>query len=61
MDKNTIIVVETIVDFAKKLGIKTVAEYVHSSVIMDVVKGLGIDYAQGFYIDEPSIAPKRIL
>jgi EAL domain-containing protein (putative c-di-GMP-specific phosphodiesterase class I) len=61
VDKNTLIVVETIVAFAKKLGIKTVAEYVHSSVIMDVVKGLGIDYAQGFYIDEPSIAPKRTL
>jgi len=58
-DKNAFIVVETIVDFAKKLGIKTIAEYVHSSVIMDVVKNLGVDFSQGFYIDEPSIAPKK--
>ncbi len=55
VDKPTLLVVETIVDFARKLGIKTIAEYVHSSVVMDQVKELGIDYAQGFYIDEPRI------
>jgi diguanylate cyclase (GGDEF)-like protein len=55
VDKNSLLVVETIVQFAKKLGIKTIAEYVHSSVVMDRVKELGIDFSQGFYIDEPSI------
>jgi len=55
VDKNAFLVVETIVRFAKKLGIKTIAEYVWSSTVMDVVKELGIDYSQGFYIDEPSI------
>jgi diguanylate cyclase (GGDEF)-like protein len=49
----SLIVVETIVEFAKRLGIKTIAEYVHSSVVMERVKELGIDYSQGFYIDEP--------
>ena len=48
-------VVESIVHFAKKFEIKTVAEYVHSSTVMDKVKELGIDYSQGFYIDKPSI------
>ena len=52
-DKNAQIVVETIVDFAKKLGIKTVAEYVHSSTVLSVVQRMGIDYSQGFYIDKP--------
>ncbi|WP_297431679.1 EAL domain-containing protein [Sulfurimonas sp.] len=42
-------------NFAKKLGMKTIAEYVHSSVVMDKVISLGIDYSQGFYIDEPSL------
>ena len=56
VDKTSYIVVETIVAFAKKLGIKTIAEYVHSSVVMDKVKELGIDFSQGFYIDEPSIS-----
>ncbi|QOY50903.1 EAL domain-containing protein [Candidatus Sulfurimonas baltica] len=55
VDENSLLVVETIVEFAKKLGIKTIAEYVHSSVIMDKVKELGVDYSQGFYIDEPSV------
>ena len=55
VDKNSLLVVETIVEFAKKLGIKTIAEYVHSSIVMDKVRELGIDYSQGFYIDEPSI------
>jgi diguanylate cyclase (GGDEF)-like protein len=54
VDDTAFIVVETIVNFAKKLNIKTIAEYVHSSVVMDKVKELGIDYSQGFYIDQPS-------
>jgi len=57
VDDASLIVVDTIVQFAKRLGIKTVAEYVHSSVVMDTVKKLGIDYSQGFYIDEPSFKP----
>lgn len=52
-DKNSLLVVETIVEFAKRLGIQTIAEYVHSSPILAKVKEMGIDYSQGFYIDEP--------
>lgn len=59
VDKNSLLVVETIVEFAKKLNIKTIAEYVHTSTIMDKVKDLGIEYSQGFYIDEPSINIKE--
>ncbi len=55
IDNTSLLVVQTIVDFAKKLGMKTIAEYVHSSIVMDTVKELGIDYSQGFYFDEPSI------
>jgi len=55
VNESSMIVVETIVNFAKKLGMKTIAEYVHSSVVMDKVISLGIDYSQGFYIDEPSL------
>jgi len=54
-DYNSYLIVETIVDFANKLGIKTVAEYVHSSTVMDKVVEMGIDYSQGFYIDKPSL------
>ncbi len=55
VDKNALLVVETIVQFAKKLGVKTIAEYVSSSTIMNKVQELEIDYSQGFYIDEPSV------
>lgn len=54
-DMNSLLVVETIVSFAKKLGVATIAEFVHSSTVLDKVKELGIDYSQGFYIDEPSV------
>ncbi|MCW8953634.1 MAG: bifunctional diguanylate cyclase/phosphodiesterase [Sulfurimonas sp.] len=57
IDKNAYIVVETIVSFAKKLGIKTIAEYVYSSEIMSKAKELSIDYSQGYYIDRPSHLP----
>jgi len=55
VDKQALFVVETIVEFARKLGIETIAEYVHSSSVMDKVKHLNINYSQGFYIDEPSL------
>ncbi|WP_415398434.1 EAL domain-containing protein [Sulfurimonas sp. CS5] len=54
-DKNSYLVVETIVDFAKKLGVKTIAEFVHSSTVMDKVKSMGIDFSQGYHIDKPSL------
>jgi len=48
------IIAKTIVAFAKELGIKTIAEYVHSEEILACVQAIGIDYAQGFYIGKPS-------
>jgi len=54
-DENSRLVVETIVDFANKLGVKTIAEYVHSSTVSDKVKEMGINYSQGFYIDKPLV------
>lgn len=52
-DENARVVVETIVEFSKKLGIKTIAEFVHSSTVLSSVKKLGIDYSQGYYIEKP--------
>jgi len=53
-DKSSQIIVETIVDFAKKLDIQTIAEYVSDEEIYHIVKDLGIDFAQGYYIGKPS-------
>lgn len=52
-NENSKLIVQTIVSFAKKMNIKTIAEYVHSSTVESVVKEIGIDYSQGYYIDEP--------
>lgn len=47
------VIVETIVDFAKKLGIAIVAEYVCSEDIYETVKALGIESAQGYFVGKP--------
>lgn len=52
-DKNAKIIVETIVRFTKKLNIYTIAEFVASKEIYDVIKEMGIDYAQGYYVSKP--------
>jgi diguanylate cyclase (GGDEF)-like protein len=52
-DMNSQIMVETIVGLAHKLNIQTIAEYVSSKEILDVVKRLNVDYAQGYHIGKP--------
>lgn len=47
------IIVETIVNFVKKLEIEIIAEFVHSESVYQKVKALGVDYSQGYYIGEP--------
>ncbi|WP_345993563.1 bifunctional diguanylate cyclase/phosphodiesterase [Sulfurimonas sp. HSL-1716] len=52
-DKNSQIMVETIVDLAQKMKVETIAEFVSSVEILETVRSLGVDYAQGFYIGKP--------
>jgi c-di-GMP phosphodiesterase len=47
------LVTESILLFAKKKKIKTVAEFVHSEAIFEIVKAMGVDYVQGYYLGEP--------
>ncbi len=53
-DDNAKIIVENIVDFSQKIGAKTVAEYVDSKELHELVTQMGISYSQGYYIGEPS-------
>ncbi|MBU1667908.1 EAL domain-containing protein [bacterium] len=46
--------VETIVAFAKKQGIKTIAEYVESEGIFNILCELGVDASQGYYFGKPT-------
>lgn len=52
-DEYSIHVVESIIVFAKKQKIKTVAEFVGNKEILEKIKELGIDYSQGYYLGEP--------
>ena len=49
------IIVETIVDFAQKVGSKTIAEFVCNENIFSVIKNIDVDFSQGFYIGKPDI------
>lgn len=46
-------VVETIVAFAKKNNIKTIAEFIASETLYEKIKELDIEYGQGFYLGKP--------
>ncbi|MEM7020223.1 MAG: EAL domain-containing protein [Pseudomonadota bacterium] len=59
-DDNAYVVTRSIVNFAKELDIRTTAEWVHSQSVLEKVKSLGVDYAQGFYIGEPAPTPSKI-
>jgi len=52
-DKDAQMVVSTIVEFAKKMNMKTIAEFVETQSILDKVNELGIDYTQGYFYSEP--------
>ncbi len=52
-DVNSELVTRTLVDFARRLGMETIAEYVDSQAILDKVIALGVDYSQGFFLGEP--------
>ena len=51
--KKNQIIVETIIDFAKKIDVKTVAEFVCCEDTFNIIKNIGIDYFQGFYLSKP--------
>jgi PAS domain S-box-containing protein len=46
-------IVETIVSFAKKQNIITIAEFVENEEIFNILNNLGVDYSQGYYFGEP--------
>ncbi len=55
MSKNEIDLafVESAVSMAKSLGIETIAEFIENEETLDLVKSLGIDYAQGYLLATP--------
>ena len=54
INRDSQMITQTIVQFAQKMGIKTVAEFVHSKNVFDKIEELGVDYTQGYYFGAPS-------
>lgn len=52
-DRHAFMMVETIAEFARKLGIQTVAEFVQNEDVYRTLQQLPIDFLQGYHIDEP--------
>ncbi len=47
--------VESLVQLVSRIAIRhTCAEFVHSAEVLETVRRLGVDYAQGFYIGKPA-------
>jgi len=59
-NENQMIFIKSLVEMCKKIGIKTVAEFVDSEEKMEKLRQLGIDYFQGFYFHKPE-PYKRVL
>ncbi|MCI5044355.1 MAG: EAL domain-containing protein [Aquisalinus sp.] len=50
--------VRTLLDLARNFGMKTVAEWVDNDADAMLLKGLGVDYLQGFHIGRPELRPE---
>lgn len=50
------VIVEIIIDLARKLGLKSVAEGVEDAATLKTLIGMGCDTAQGYYISRPIAA-----
>ncbi|WOI52729.1 bifunctional diguanylate cyclase/phosphodiesterase [Parvularcula sp. LCG005] len=52
------IIVRTLLDLARNFGMKTVAEWVDNESDATLLKALGVDYLQGFYLGKPEQRPE---
>lgn len=54
-DNNDYAMVRSINEMGHYMGKKTIAEYVENEAILDKLKEIGVDYAQGFLIEKPRL------
>lgn len=52
-NKADIAIVKSMNEIAHSLGLKTIAEYVENEQILEILRRIGVDYAQGFGIHKP--------
>jgi diguanylate cyclase (GGDEF)-like protein/PAS domain S-box-containing protein len=51
------LVVKAVVDIARGLGKQTIAEFVEDAETLELLRGMGVDFAQGFYVAKPAPLP----
>ncbi len=59
-DESDAVIVHSIIDLAHNIGIKVVAEGVEDKKTYDMLKALGCDSIQGFYVSKPMSAPDLV-
>jgi EAL domain-containing protein (putative c-di-GMP-specific phosphodiesterase class I) len=47
------LIVKALVQVAEGMGIKTVAEFVEDEATLEIIRDLGVTYAQGYHIGRP--------
>jgi EAL domain-containing protein (putative c-di-GMP-specific phosphodiesterase class I) len=58
-DPTDLALVKSMNELGHVYGKRTIAEYVESPEILEIVKSLGIDFAQGYCIGMPSLIPSK--
>jgi diguanylate cyclase (GGDEF)-like protein/PAS domain S-box-containing protein len=51
------LVVKAVVDIARGLGKRTIAEFVEDAETLELLRGMDVDFAQGFYVAKPAPLP----
>jgi diguanylate cyclase (GGDEF)-like protein/PAS domain S-box-containing protein len=52
-DAVAFVMVKSIHEVARVMGLKTIAEWVDTEATLNTLRGIGIDYVQGYFIDQP--------
>ena len=52
-EKSNLAIVESIIHIGKVMGIQTIAEYVHSKEVFEILQKINVDFLQGYYIHRP--------
>jgi len=54
--------VKALVDVARGMGMRTIAEFVENEQVFERVRSLGVDYVQGYYLGKPQseLAPSAV-
>ncbi len=52
--------VKALVDVARGMGIRTIAEFVETAECVELLRRLGVDYVQGYFVGRPASAITRL-